>query len=85
MAITFAKETLRAVQNAFPIHETLPSTYADYGSVTSLPPPSCRAYMEELPNVDSIPSCNVCLGGLATVVHAHNMESTLLDWRRWLG
>ena len=85
MAITFAKETLRAVQNAFPIHEALPSTYADYGSVTGLPPPSCRAYMEELPNMDSVPSRNFCLGGLATMVHAYNMESTLLDWRWWLG
>ena len=85
MVVTLAKKTLRAVQNALSIYEALPPTYAEDSSFANLSPPSNSAYVEEFLDLGTFSPRNICLGGLAAVVHADHMEGTLLDRGRWLG
>lgn len=85
MAIPFAKETLRVMQDAIPVYKALSSRYAEHSSSAHLPPPSCRAYVGEFLNLVTLPPRPIRLGGLATVVYADCVERAFLDWRWWLG
>lgn len=76
----FTEKTLRAMQNAVPLYETLPSSHAEYSTHPSLSSPSCSAWMGNVPNVDSAPACFLRLGLLAALVHAHDMEGLVLGW-----
>ena len=78
MVITFTKETLRTMQDTFPLYEALPSSYAEHGSAPGLSPPGCRTHMDERRNLVPLPTRFTGLDSLAAVVHADNMERTVL-------
>lgn len=82
MAVTFAEEVLRIMQNTIPLHEALPSPYAEYSPAPDLPPSGCCTYMEECCYLVEIPACIACLDDMASMVHADNLEGPLLDGRR---
>lgn len=78
MASPLPEKTLRAMQDAFSLYETLSSSYANYGTPTSLPSPGCSAFMDNVPDVDSAPASFLRLGVLAALVYADNLEGFVL-------
>lgn len=82
MAVTFAEEALRAMQDALPLHKAISSTYAQHGPTPNIFPASCCAHVEEHGHLIEISPRRVCLGGLATMVYADYMEGSFLD-RGW--
>lgn len=85
MAFTLSEETLRAMQNTLPLHEAVPSAYAEHGSTTDILPTSYCAYMEESRHIITLSASDLCLGGMASVVHEEYLEGTFLVRRRGMG
>ncbi len=82
MAVTLTEETLRIMQDTVPLHQALSSPNAQHRSTSGLPTPGYNTYMEELPDLVPLTARDVCLGGLAAMVHANHLEGSFLD-RRW--
>jgi len=82
MAVTFAEEALRAMQNAIPFHKAISSTYAQFGPTPNILPTSCCTHVEEHGYFIQVSPRCIRLGGLATMVYAHYMEGSFLD-RGW--
>ena len=85
MASPFPEEALRAMQDAIPLYETLPSSDAKYSAHTSLPSAGCSAWMGNVADVDAASTGLLCLGVLAALVHADDLEGPILGRRRRLG
>lgn len=84
MAITFAEEALRAVQNPVSIHKTLSPKYAKLCPSTDFLASSCSAYLENPSDLVQISFGAFRLGGLASLVYADCLEGSFLDCRRWM-
>ena len=85
MAIAFSEKALRVVQDPVPLHKALLSTNAKHGAFAGLPTSSCLTGLQKLADLVTVPARRVCLGGLATLVDAVNLEGAFLVWRWWLG
>lgn len=79
VAVSFSKETLRALQNAISLHKALPSADAVKRSYTGLPPASHYTYVEIANSLVTYEHCRFCLAWLASLVNANRVEGSLLD------
>lgn len=85
MAVPLAKEVLRAVQDAFSLHQTLLAEHA-----IQAPDERLRAkgrLTRTLTSLDMVagPGSRICMVGVPPLDNAVLMESHVLDRGRWLG
>ncbi len=70
MAFTFPEEALRAVQNAFPVHETLPPAHAEQGPFPRICPSGRNTLLEVFLDLVTLPLGTLRVGSMASLVHA---------------
>ena len=78
MAVTLTEETLRAMQNALPIYQTIRPKHATEPSGTSVRKASLDTMLPNSSDMVEICSRCICLAGMAAVVDARNLEGTIL-------
>jgi hypothetical protein len=85
MAVAFAKEVLRALQDALPFHEALLAEHAEETTHKCLPTKGYAAYTLTPLDMAKRTVGRLCLAGMGAMDHAMRMAGHVLDWRRWLG
>ncbi len=80
MAISLAKEALRTLQDALPIHKTLLAKYATKPTYSCLLPASHHSYCQKPGRVAEVLPCGICLAGLFALGHETHMGFLILVW-----
>ena len=78
VAIAFAKETLRTLQNGFQIHEAILSEYATDATYTCPRPACSHPYREECHDMATVLSGGYSLAGVSPIHHPTSMEAAFL-------
>jgi hypothetical protein len=84
MAVAFAKEVLRAVQDFIPLYQTLPPWHADPDTHLCLYTSRCRAHTQALHDMVSGRPGSFCVAGPTALVHARRLAQFVLGRRRRL-
>ena len=85
MALSFSQEALRALQNAFPVHEVVRCEYATDTTLGCLREEGVLAYCSYGWENAADKSRRLRLVGLDTMAYSVGMEMVLLDRRRGMG
>lgn len=78
MVVTLTEETLRALQNAIPIYQTIRPKHAPEPSRPTVCEASLDSMLPDFGDMAEICSRCICLAGMATVVDARNLEGIVL-------
>lgn len=78
MVITLTEETLRALQNALPIYQTIRPKHAPEPPRPAVCETGLDPMLPDFGDMAEICSRCICLAGMATVVDARNLEGTVL-------
>lgn len=78
MVVPLTEETLRALQNALPIYQTIRPKHAAEPSSTSVREASPDTMLPDSSDLVEICSRSICLARMAAVVDARNLEGIIL-------
>ena len=85
VALSLPEETLRAVQDSLQVHEALRSSHAKLGTLECVLQASVVTCLTWIDDVVKMESGNICMAWMGALVHANDLEGTVLAWRWGLG